>query len=86
MYLGVVNGMGNNDNWVFGPDEDRDNVYQNSPQVSLHGMDEGLTSKLNYGCLHAVILELMETKTKTNWTKAGVCRLIDRQVRVSIAL
>ena len=86
VYLGVVNGMGNNDNWVFGPDEDRDNVYQNSPQVSLHGMDEGLTSKLNYGCLHAVILELMETKTKTNWTKAGVCRLIDRQVRVSIAL
>ena len=37
--------------WVFGPDARLDNVWQACPQVSLHGMDEGLTQKLNYGAL-----------------------------------
>jgi hypothetical protein len=72
------------DNWVFGPDPALDNVYQNMPQVSLHGMDEGLTSKLNHGCLCAVIVELMETPGKIKWPKAGVYRRIDRQVRAAI--
>jgi hypothetical protein len=47
-------------------------------------MDEGLTSKLNLGCLRAVIVELMETLGKIKWSKAGVCRRIDRQVRAAI--
>jgi hypothetical protein len=52
-----MHGADNDDNWVFGPDPALDNVYQNMPQVSPHGMDEGLTSKLNLGCLpHALSL------------------------------
>jgi hypothetical protein len=42
---------------VFGPCERRDNVWQCAPQVTLHGMDEGLTQKANAGALDAVILE-----------------------------
>jgi hypothetical protein len=79
-----MHGADNDDNWVFGPDPDLDNVYQNMPQVSLHGMDEGLTSKLNIGCLRAVIVELMETPGKIKWSKAGACRRIDSQVRTAI--
>ena len=59
---------------------------QNMPQASLHGVDEGLTSKLNRGCLRAVILELMETPGKIKWSKAGVCRRIDRQVCAAITV
>ena len=79
-----MHGADNDDNWMFGPDPDLDNVYQNMPQVSLRGMDEGHTSKLNLGCLRAVIVELMETPGKIKWSKAGVCRRIDRQVRAAI--
>ena len=39
------------DEWVFGPDAALDNVWQACPQVSLHGMDEGLVQKLNFGAL-----------------------------------
>ena len=86
--LHVENGMQgsvNDPNWVFGPDPDLDNVYQNMPQVSLHGMDEGLTSKLNFGCLHAVVLELKENSGNKKWSRAAVCRRIDRQVRAAIS-
>ena len=79
-----MHGADNDDNWVFGPDPELDNVYQNMPQVSLHGMDEGLTSKLNIGCLRAAIVELMATPGKIKWSKAAACRRIDRQVRAAI--
>ena len=39
--------IGKADEWVFGPDAIQDNIYRCLPQVNLHGMDEGLTSKLN---------------------------------------
>jgi hypothetical protein len=29
-------------NWIFGPDKDKDNIYQAVPQVTLHGFEEGL--------------------------------------------
>ncbi len=29
----------------FGPDAMKDHIFQNLPQVNLHGMDEGLTLK-----------------------------------------
>jgi hypothetical protein len=32
--------------WVFGPDPLLDNIFTASPQVTLHGMDEGLVLKL----------------------------------------
>lgn len=46
------------DLWVFGPDPEQDNAYANMPQVNLHGMDEGLTLKLNYGCLMTALAEV----------------------------
>ena len=91
--LHVDNGMWGSDvdgNWVFGPDPARDNVYQNMPQVSLHGMDEGLTAKLNLGCVRAAVAEIKKLndrpkpkpgqKKRKWWSKAAVCRHIDRQV------
>ena len=42
---------------VFGPCELRDNIWGCMPQVTLHGMDEGLTEKANAGALEAIILE-----------------------------
>ena len=59
--------------WVFGPNPYYDNVYQNLPQVVLHGMDEGLTAKLCLGILHMAIAFSTEDATK-------VCRRIDRLV------
>jgi hypothetical protein len=41
--------------WVFGPCPALDNIYQCLPQVNLHGMDEGLVQKLNYGALELLI-------------------------------
>ncbi len=40
-----------------GPDYKKDNIYQSMPQVSLHGMDEGLTLKLCVGLLESTIHE-----------------------------
>ena len=48
-------------------------------------MDEGFTSKLNLGCLRAVVLELMEMPGKIKWSKAAVCRRVDRQVDAAFA-
>jgi hypothetical protein len=45
------------DLWVFGPGPLLDNAHQNMPQVNLHGMDEGLTLKLNHGCLMTALAE-----------------------------
>ena len=28
-------------NWIFGPDKEKDNIFQAVPQVTLHGFDEG---------------------------------------------
>ena len=74
----------------WGPDPSQDNVYQNMPQVTLHGMDEGLTAKLNLGCVRAAVSEILQlndapkpkrgNKKKKWWSKAAVCRRIDRQV------
>jgi len=56
--------------WIFGPDPYQDNIYQNLPQVVLHGMDEGLTAKLCAGILQMAIAYSTEDETK-------VCRRID---------
>ena len=42
---------------VMGTNPQLDNVWQNTPQVTLHGMDEGLTNKANHGVLEATIKE-----------------------------
>ena len=46
----------------FGPDSRLDNIYQSLPQVSLHGMDEGLTLKLCSGVLNATIQEAVSLR------------------------
>ena len=63
----LVNGwhcshMIDNDGFTpFGIDRKKDNIYQNMPQVTIHGMDEGLTQKLCVGLLESAILEASET-------------------------
>ena len=47
-------------NWIIGPDPQKDNIYQAIPQVSLHGFDEGLVKKLNYGVLEMCIAFCVE--------------------------
>jgi hypothetical protein len=42
--------------WVFGPCRKRDTLYQCLPQVNLHGFDEGLVEKLNFGALELLIV------------------------------
>jgi hypothetical protein len=37
------------DTWVFGPHPDTDCVYQATPQIALHGCDEGTNAKLARG-------------------------------------
>ncbi len=46
--------------WIFGPDPIEDNIYRCLPQVNLHGMDEGLTTKLNLGVLLYAVEEVGE--------------------------
>ncbi len=41
----------------FGPNSALDNIYQSLPQVTLHGMDKGLTLKLFCGVLNTTIAE-----------------------------
>ncbi len=50
--------------WIFGPDQIEDKTYRRLPQVNLHGMDEGLTSKLNLGVLLYAIAEVGENVEK----------------------
>ena len=50
--------IGKAEDWVFGPDPIEDNIYRCLPQVTLHGMDEGLTQKLNLVILAHAIAEV----------------------------
>ena len=50
----------NDDNWIFGPDKQKDNIYQAVPQVTLHGFDEGLVQKLNFGAVEMVVKHCMD--------------------------
>jgi hypothetical protein len=47
-------------NWIFGPDKDKDNIFQAVPQVTLHGFDEGLVKKMNFGALEMLVTYRME--------------------------
>ena len=56
----------------FGPDSELDNIYQSLPQVTLHGMDEGLTLKLCCGVVNAIIAEAT-SRRGMNVTSVGIC-------------
>ena len=56
-------GLPNKDGFTpFGPDGRLDNIYQSLPQVTLHGMDEGLTLKLCDGVLQTIISEAIQLR------------------------
>jgi hypothetical protein len=55
----------------FGPDPEKDNVYQNVPQVMLHGMDEGLTMKLCIAVVQGTIAEAIATNNVNNTTSVS---------------
>jgi len=68
-------GLPDNDGFTpFGPDAKKDNIYQNLPQVNLHGMDEGLTLKMCTSILQSTIKEASALH-KMNITT--VCREVD---------
>jgi hypothetical protein len=58
----------------FGPDAMKDNIFQNLPQVNLHGMDEGLTLKMCTSILKGTI---KEAKALHKMTITSVCRKVD---------
>ena len=58
----------------FGPDAMKDNIYQNLPQVNLHGMDEGMTLKMCTSILKGTI---KEAKALHKMTITSVCREVD---------
>jgi hypothetical protein len=62
---GYVPADDDNNNWIIGPDPQKDNIYQAIPQVSLHGFDEGLVQKLNYGALEMGIAYCVQTHKMT---------------------
>jgi hypothetical protein len=43
--------------WIFGPLPEKDSVWQFLPQVTLHGFDEGICQKLNFGMLEMAVTE-----------------------------
>jgi len=43
--------------WIFGPLPEKDSVWQSLPQVTLHGFDEGICQKLNFGMLEMAVTE-----------------------------
>ena len=66
----------------FGPDAKKDNIFQNLPQVNLHGMDEGLTLKTCTNILKAAIKEATDLH-KMNTTSVSVTNLPYRVMNIS---
>ena len=66
----------------FGPDPRKDNIYQNMPQVNLHGMDEGLTLKMISSILSATIKEATDLHQMTT-TSVSATNSIRRVCRCS---
>ena len=70
----------------FGPDPRKDNIYQNMPQVNLHGMDEGLTLKMISSILSATIKEATDLHQMTTTSVSAtnsircVCRCSYRHI------
>ena len=59
---------------VFGPDPSEDNIYRCLPQVTLHGMDEGLTQKLNKGILLYALAETGIPPLTTDSLLQSMCK------------
>jgi hypothetical protein len=59
----------------FGPDLNKDNIFQNLPQVNLHGMDEGLTLKICVSILKATIAEATTLRKMNTTSVSNVTQL-----------
>ena len=66
----------------FGPDAIKDNIFQNLPQVNLHGMDEGLTLKMCTNILKAAIKEA-KALHKMNTTSVSDTNVLSCRMNVS---
>ena len=66
----------------FGPDAKKDNIFQNMPQVNLHGMDEGLTLKMCTSILNATIKEATALR-KMNTTSVSNTNVLSCVLSVS---
>ena len=66
----------------FGPDAKKDNIFQNLPQVNLHGMDEGLTLKMCTSILNATIKEATALR-KMNTTSVSNTNVLSCELSVS---
>ena len=66
----------------FGPDAKKDNIFQNLPQVNLHGMDEGLTLKMCTNILKATIKEA-KALHKMNTTSVSDTNVLSCRMNVS---
>ena len=66
----------------FGPDAKKDNIFQNMPQVNLHGMDEGLTLKMCTNILNAAIKEATVLH-KMNTTSVSDTHVLSCRMNVS---
>ena len=69
----------------FGPDAKKDNIFQNMPQVNLHGMDEGLTLKMCTSILNATIKEATALR-KMNTTSVSNTNVLSCVLSVSCNL
>jgi hypothetical protein len=49
----------------------KDNIFQNLPQVNLHGMDEGLTLKMCTNILRTTVEEAQSLNRKMNTTSVS---------------
>ena len=43
--------------WLFGPNDTLDSLFQSVPQLTLHGFDEGIATKLAWAMLEVAIHE-----------------------------
>ena len=56
--------------WLFGPNETLDSLFQSVPQLTLHGFDEGIATKLAWAILEVAVHE--GAKTRLSKTEVGV--------------
>ena len=56
--------------WLFGPNDTLDSLFQSVPQLTLHGFDEGIATKLAWSMLEVAVHE--GAKTRLSKTEVGV--------------
>ena len=61
--------------WVFGPDRKLDSIYQATPQVTMHGWDEGLVKLVANGVVdHCIVMG--NRRRSLDETKVGFTEIV----------